>query len=494
MPKVKRSIALALVCAVIIGVAATATAATARTSILSLTTGSTSPIRSALYDPIFQTSQRSTAFAMASSAGATYARIDVSWKSIAPLTRPSSGFVPTDPSSPYYHWTSLDATVTAAEAHGIQPILDIVGTPKWAYHVQPGTWTGGQPDVGELGAFAKALALRYDGSGPAPAVHAFSVYNEVNFNRNLSPQDPVWYRYMVNAVADSVHSVNSSNLALAGELAPFKHAATKTDKNNVIPPLTWMQKMFCLSGTNPATAKRTCGATVHIDVWTHHPYSDTGPFGHAKVAGGIELGDLPKMNALLQKAYTLGAIDGPNSSPAPQFWATEVGWSSKPPNKHGVPMSLEVRWVNESFYQMWKSGVTVGTWFLLQDEPTTTPFQSGLYFNSPSLSGAAAKPLLAQFRFPFVAYLKSGGKVLVWGRDPNSNQQTVTIQMKPGSKPWKTVATITSNNYGIFTATMALKAKAAYKLRASVPGMTSGTFSLTKPANENMRVTPFPLN
>jgi hypothetical protein len=143
---------------------------------------------------------------------------------------------------------------------------------------------------------------------------------------------------------------------------------------------------------------------------------------------------------------------------------------------------------------MWKSGVTVGTWFLLQDEPLTTPFQSGLYFDSASLSGAVAKPLLLAFHFPFVAYLHSGGKVFVWGRDPNGDQQTVTIEMKAGSKPWKTVATIASNSNGIFTGTMSLHAKRPYKLRATASSLTSGQFSLTVPSNENMRVTPFPLN
>jgi hypothetical protein len=287
-----------------------------------------------------------------------------------------------------------------------------------------------------------------------------------------------------------VHGVDSSNLVLAGELAPFKHAHTKTDKNNVIAPITWMQSMLCVSSTTPA--KRTCNTQAKFDVWSHHPYSDKGPFGHASVSGGVELGDLPKMNKLLQTAWNLGSIST-ESNQAPQFWVTEIGWSSKPPNTHGVPIGLETRWVSESFYQVWKSGATLGTWFLLQDEPyPATPFQSGLYLNSPSLSGAKPKPLLAAFTLPFVAYLKSGGKVLLWGRDATSNQQDVTIQMKVSGK-WKTVAVITTNNYGIFQGTLPLHAKSSYSMRAKAGGVTSATFSLTKPYNENMNVTPFPV-
>jgi hypothetical protein len=102
--------------------------------------------------------------------------------------------------------------------------------------------------------------------------------------------------------------------------------------------------------------------------------------------------------------------------------------------------------------------------------------------------------LLTPYSFPFVAYLKPHGKVQLWGRDVTSDTQVVKIEMKVGSK-WKTVANVTSNNYGIFQATISVHALAKYSMRASAPGSgTSATFSLTKPSNENMRVVPFPLN
>jgi hypothetical protein len=487
MSKAGRWIAFSFVCALVTGVAATA--ATARTTILSATTGPTAPLVSAIYDPIFQTSQANTAFAMARQAGASYARIDVSWRAVAPVTQPSS-WNPSDPNSPYYHWSSLDATVSAAHAHGVQPILDIVATPTWGFAAgskyQPGAWTGGSPDITKLGQFATALASRYDN-----IVKAYSVWNEPNFNRNFSPQDPVYYRNMVNAVADAVHAVDPTALALAGELAPFKHPKTKSDPNNVIAPITWMQQMLCVSATAPVHA--TCAkGSAHFDVWTHHPYSDTGPFGHATVSGGVELGDLPKMTSLLKTAWTLGTIQT-QSGQAPPFWVTEIGWSSNPPNRHGVPLKLETRWVAEAFYQLWKSGATLGTWFLLQDEPSSTPFQSGLYTISNSLSNAVAKPLLDPFTLPFVAYLKSGGKVQMWGRDATSDTQNVAIQRKVNGS-WKTLATITSNNYGIFQAKLGLHAASSWTLRAQASGVNSAGFSLTVPASENKRVVPFPLN
>jgi hypothetical protein len=482
--------ALPVICVVVVGVAASA--ATARSGgrpVFVATTGATAPLATGIADPVFLKSQAATAYAMVRQAGATYARSTVSWKSIAPKTLPVSGFDPADPASPYYSWGALDASIAAAAAAGVTPILDIVGPPRWAYSVQPGTWKGGSPSLPALRAFATAIATRYDGSGSAPAAHVFSVWNEANYSKNLYPQSAAFYRSMVNVVADSVHAVDPSDIVVAGELAPFRHFTSTRDRNHTISPLAFMRSMFCLSNTTPV--HRTCSRSAKFDVWAHHPYSNSGPFGHAKSSGGVELGDLPKMGQLLQTAEQLGAIA---SAHPVQFWVTEVGWSTNPPNKHGVPLNLEARWVAESMYQMWRSGVTLGVWFQLSDLPTSTPFQSGLYFRSPSLADAVAKPLLQPFRFPFVAYLKPNGKVQVWGRDTTSDVRKVAIQRQSRvGGPWTTVADITSNSQGIFAATLPRGLDYSDSLRASAEGSgTSLPFALLAPYNENIDVTPFP--
>jgi hypothetical protein len=485
-----RWIALPLVCAAVAGAAATAaTARTGGSSVFVGATGPTAPLATGIGDPVFLGPQAATAYAMARQTGATYARLVVKWSSIAPKTLPAGTFNRSDPTSPYYDWHALDASLSAAQTAGMTPILDIVSAPGWAYSVKPSNGFGGTPKIFELRAFATAIAAHYDGS--APAAHIFSVWNEPNYTKNLYPQNASTYRAMVNAVADAVHGVDPSDLVLAGELAPFKHTLATRDRNHAIPPLTFMRTMLCLSNTTPV--HRTCSTPAKFDVWVHHPYSETGPFGKAKTKGGVELGDLPAMNTLLKTAVRLGSIVSANPV---QFWVTEVGWSTNPPNLNGVPMLLEARWMSEAMYQMWRSGVTVATWFLLRDEPQNTPFQSGLYFRSPEVANSVSKPLLAPFRFPFVAYLKPFGAVQIWGRDATSDMQEVTIQEQ--TRPnglWKTVATIKTNKYGIFQASLPIQAKRAYNLQAVAPGSgSSRAFSLTVPRDENLIVAPFPKN
>src|SRR5215470_14018063 len=167
-------------------------------------TGGTPPLATALVDPwLFNSKQTPKAFALTRAAGATYVRLAVNWSGIAPGNRPD-GFVATDPTSPGYSWSNLDAHVKAAEDAGLTPILDVASTPHWAYSKPRQGVNAGTPKAAALGDFGKALALHFDGTGNAPEEHIFQVWNEPNVSIYLSPVNPATYRSMVNAFADAV--------------------------------------------------------------------------------------------------------------------------------------------------------------------------------------------------------------------------------------------------------------------------------------------------
>jgi len=137
-----------------------------------------------------------------------------------------------------------------------------------------------------------------------------------------------------------------------------------------------------------------------------------------------------------------------------QFWVDEFSYDSSPPDpsKLTVPLFLHARWTAESLYQMWRSGVTLASWFLLRDEPApTSPYQSGLYFiRSPGdLRRDRPKPALTAFRFPFVAY-QSVATVSVWGRTAASRPASVAIEVGTGLG-WRRLATVHAGPHGIFT-------------------------------------------
>jgi hypothetical protein len=435
----------------------------------SYSTRATSPLRTALFDPFtFNGSQYAAGYQLARGAGASYVRIAVPWNEVAP-TRPAAGSDASDPNWRGYRWNWIDANVKAAEGAGLTPYLQIGSTPGWA----AGRST--TPKVAVLGQFAKALALRYDGKHGVPAVHVFQVWNEPNLSQDLSPVKAATYRSMVNAVASSVHAVGKSNLVVAGGLDPF---GNKAKTWHSVSPLAYMRSLLCLSkGANP---HRTCKNQVHFDVWAHHPYSFNGPFGHATRPDDVSLGDLPKMRKLLRAALKLHRIVSPHGV---QFWVTEFSWDTQPPRRHAAPVGLAARWTAEALYQMWRSGVSLVTWFGLQDRGGKGPYQSGLFFHAKTLAHARPKPVRTAFRFPFVAYL-GGRTVSVWGRDATSDKRLVTIQRRNGSRGhWRTVAHIRSNRTGIFEAKLRLAATKKDQLRALAPGAgKSLAFSLMRPS------------
>ncbi|MGH3054155.1 MAG: cellulase family glycosylhydrolase, partial [Gaiellaceae bacterium] len=359
-----------------------------------ITTPGTIPLRTALVDPNFEGPQQATAFPKARAAGATYVRLNVSWRAIAPAIPPQD-FVATDPASTGYNWTAMDTILAEADAAGLTPILDITTTPTWAYRTQPDSVNGGSPNPADLGDFATALATHYDGlTTGAPVEHVFEVWNEPNLSLYLSPASASTYRAMVNAVADSVHAVDPSNVVVAWGLDPFGHPKQKKQGSwYSVRPLAFMRSLLCLSkGSHPHA---TCNAPIRFDVWSHHPYTYGGPFGRAKVADDVELGNLPAMRAVLNAGTRLHHVV---SAQPVKFWVTEFGWDTRPPRKKAAPLGIAARWTAESLHQMWLSGVSLVTWYLLEDYPKASTFQSGLFFHASSLAHARPKPVRTAFR------------------------------------------------------------------------------------------------
>lgn len=476
-----RVLRLAAVAAAVAAVAAVAASASVAHPTRVYRTGATPPFQTAVVDPwSFGLSARrqeaEAAFAKVRASGASVVRLVFSWQVIAPA-KPTVSSVPSDQDWSGYHWAGLDLTVTAAESEGLTPLLDVSHAPGWALAVKAKGVNAGSPDPGALARFASALATHFDGRHGAPAVHDFQVWNEPNNSQDLSPVKPSTYREMVNGFADAVRAVDPANVVVAGALDPFGHPKSHKQKWYSVSPLAFMRSLLCLSkGTHPHA---TCKTKVKFDVWSHHPYTFQGPFGHAKESNDVSLGDLPKMRAVLRAGVRLHHIV---SSRPVQFWVTEFSWDTNPPERHAAPVRLQARWTSEALFQMWRSGVTLATWYLLQDRPLPSPYESGLYFGGAPLARARPKPTLTAFRFPFVAYLRSGS-VSIWGRDGTSTQQLVTIQRRHGRHgPWRTVAQVTTNAFGIFKASLRLTATKKDWLRAVAPNSEESlAFSLTVP-------------
>jgi hypothetical protein len=379
----------------------------------------------------------------------------------------------------------------------LQPILSVDTAPTWAEGSSAGLSAGDQlpgtirPNAAAFGQFAQAIATRYSGSfGGLPRVRLFQAWNEPNHHLSLSPQfsisptqpatlstpmeSPEIYRAMVNAFADSVHRVHSDNLVIAGGLAPFfrpdvdGHAAA---------PFPFMRQLLCMSSADRPLPG--CNKPVSFDIWAMDPYTSGDPEHKANSPQDASFGDLPRVAHLLRAAVRAHHVV---SGGAVRFWITEFSWDSKPPDPFGAPVALETRWVAEALYRAWSDGISLLTWFQTRDDPTS--FDSGLYYACPSgPSCDQPKPILAAFRFPFVAY-RQHGRVLVWGRTPGGSRGVVVVEQRAGAR-WRRLARLHADRYGVFTTK--LRTSRSGVLRARTGGIASAPFSLRVPPD-------FPVN
>jgi hypothetical protein len=411
------------------------------------------------------------------SAGARSVRLILSWSRIAPAgPRRPARFDAANPSDPHYRWKDADRMIRLIVRQGLEPIVCILDAPQWAEDERvagpPGTR---RPDPDALGLFARALATRYSGGfARLPRVRYWQIWNEPNYATFLTPQgingkavSPAWYRRMLNEAAAGIRAAQPDAIVVGGSLAPTGSRPV-TDS---VAPLQFVRQLLCVSGGRRPRA--TCTHRAAFDVWSQHPYTSGGPGLHAG-SDNVWVADLPRVRRLLVAAAALGHVTSPQP---PRLWVTEFGWDSKPPDPAAVPQRLLARWVSEALYRMWRSGVSLVTWYQLRDGPLG---QGGLYFddgtryrlNRPKLA-------LAAFRFPFVAY-RSRGRVFVWGRAPHSFDGEVLVEQRLGRGPWQLVDVARSDDSGVFTGR--LRAPARASLRARVRGRSpSLPFWLGKP-------------
>jgi hypothetical protein len=403
---------------------------------------------------LFGNTRSNVVFARTRQLGSTVTRLTIAWSAIAP-SKPPTRQEAQNPGYGGYVWNSVDRSIKLARANRLEPLITILYPPRWARE-GPAPW---KLDVPGLADFATAAARRYSGTFKGlPRVRYWMIWNEPNLEAYLKPQvvdgrlaAPAFYRRMLNAAADAVHSVRHDDVVVAGGLAPFTHRKrTSTDVWGT-GPLPFMRAMLCLS----KQLRPICKAQSKFDAWAHHPYTSGNAFHHAYSPDDVSLGDLPEMRGVLDAAARQRLVVSPRR---PQFWVTEFCWDSNPPDRHGVPIAVHARWVAEALYQMWRSGVSLVTWISLRDAPPPSPVSCGFYFAS-----GRAKPSLTAYRFPFVAYPRRG-RIFTWGRTPWGRPARVRIEQRV-RRYWRLLGTVSTNPNGIFTTTLTAAGKGDVRAR-----------------------------
>ncbi len=431
--------------------------------------------------------------------GARTARIPVSWREFVAASLPP-GFQARDPASPAYRFARLDASVKSVAAAGLEPLLVIAHAPafaeaphRWPY-AYLGSWA---PNPAALEEFAAALAQRYDGSFPDPAmpghalprVRLFQAWNEPNLARYLAPQwvaegdrwrafSPLLYRQLLNAFYAGVKSVQPADVVVAAGVAPNGEPAGE----GRIAPVTFLREMLCLGSagesvfSHPSARKSDavshssavpCPNPPHFDVLAFHPLSVGDPDLPAESSLDVSISDAAKITGLLKQAEREGTALPAGAKPV---WVTELNWESAPQASGGVPDRLQAPWISRALHRLWVAGVGLVDWQFLIDpypaERVNTPTGGIVEYQRPAgLYSAGAggnpetalpKPFLRGFTFPFDPLRVNRGHIRVWALLMRPGQ-AVLLQRQGRARVWLTIARLDADRSGVLNTLVELR-------------------------------------
>ncbi len=437
-------------------------------------------LRTGFFDDVFTgtSAERAFWFQRTADSASDIVRIQIGWAVPDTPSRPP-GFDATNPADPSYFFATADAAVKSARERGLDVMLSFTGAPRWAEgpdrpaDAPRGSW---RPDPAALREFGVALARRYSGRFPDPAVpgrslprvRSFQLWNEPNLSRFLTPQwsggrtaAPAHYRRMLNAFYAGVKSVSRDALVVTGGTAPF---GDRAPGGNRIMPARFVRDLLCVRGGGRGLQRAPCRSPARFDVLAHHPYTVGAPSVPAPNRDDVSVADVHKLRKVLRYAERSGRAL-PRSR-RHRLWVTEFSYDSAPPDPDGLPVALQARYLAQSLFSLSRQGVDTVIWLRIVDQAPEPSFaatnQSGVYFRD-----GRPKPAQRAFRFPFVKKRIARGGVLAWGRSPAAGR--LDIERLSGGR-WRRARTLRVARHEVFQIRLG---RGSQRLRARIGSVRS---------------------
>ena len=350
-------------------------------------------------DPVFRFDQdRQTELDRVRSNNSTALRTLVEWHRVAP-ERPANAANPFDPA---YRFDDLDEFVRNAQLRGMEVLMTIWGTPKWANGNQGPQFLPKR--MADFQSFARALASRYSGRFAGyPFVRFFGIWNESNLGTFLAPQfnssgrivSPAAYARLAAAGYAGIKAGSAKALVAIGETSSTGRDRRKGGATDSVAPATFARLVAQAS-------KR-----LKFDAWAQHPY----PFPVNQRPSQLVKYPNVALTSLRQFEQDLDRWFGRPNIP---IWITEYGNETKPGEPNGVTESQQARYVPQAINLVKNDPrVTMFVWFVFRDSPGSL-WQSGLY----RLTGGA-KPAQSKWASTARPLDMVNGKVTVKGGTAN---------------------------------------------------------------------------
>ncbi len=425
--------------------------------------------------------------------GVDRVRVFLPWATIAPDPSSSSrpaGFKADDPSAYPAAPVALFDTIDREAAKRRIGLDFTVGAPAPLWATGPGSPPGSpyagswMPSAAEFGDFMRAIGTRYGGhytppgaSGPLPAVHFWSVWNEPNYGPYLAPQaiahstievSPRLYRGLLDAAWSALSATgHSRDTILIGETAPAGITTGDHPGNfSGMVPLRFIRALYCVDDSlaplrGEAATVRGCPpdaagsqqfaaahpALFHASGYADHPYPQGGlppnkpPPGEPDYA---DLASLPNLESTLDRVQAAYGVH--QQMP---IYSTEFGYQTNPPNPLAIDPTTAAYYLNWSEYISWLNPRLRSYDQYLMVDPPMGNFPTGLQFAT-----RVPKPSYDAYRMPLYLPATSatpGQPLELWGcvrpaayaAKLTSHVQEVKIQLSSGTGgAFKTVRTV----------------------------------------------------
>ena len=376
--------------------------------------------------------------------------------------RKPRGFVASDPNSSRYDWTATDRLVALAQANGMQVFLTITGPGPFFTSESPSRCRrvpcSYRPKPSEFGAFAAAAVKRYRGK-----VDFYSIWNEPNIGKTwLTPR----YQRTRHGRVDVAGAIYRK-LFIAGQRAVAKYDSAR--RNRVLfgetaaigSPLPMLRAALCLDAngrpfTGRLRALQGCSGRVrrlNIGGFAIHPYNFGGygtPQSTTPSKSALPLAYMPRLHRLMSGAVRRGRIGGGKG-----VFVTEFGFQTRPPDRFGVSLANQARYINESDRLFFTDRrIRSVAQYELTDVPQRDQFNTGLRLLRAR--GGQQKPSYKAYRVPIVVTRRSANSVEVYGQVRPARlliggpRTTALVQAARGGGAFETVASPRTNVRGIF--------------------------------------------
>ncbi len=311
----------------------------------------------------------------AAQTNATIVRTFVTWANAAPR-RPAN---PSNPFDPAYMLDDVDELVRNAQNRGMEVLITIWGTPRWANGGRTPNYV--PTNMTELRRFAQALSARYSGRYPGyPFVRFYGIWNESNLARFLAPQfdargeivAPRNYAKLAAAAYAGIKAGSPRSLVAIGETS--SHGRDKQ-----VPKLS--------DSTSPGTFARLLAEAnprLQFDAYAHHPYPYPVFFKPTQLVRwpNVSLKSLPRLERSLSTWFRRDNIP---------IWITEYGHETKPGEPLGVTEAQQADYLPQAVALAKRDRrVEMFVWFVFRDSLGSS-WQSGLYRRNGTRKPALAR-------------------------------------------------------------------------------------------------------